>query len=81
MYDAGVALPCVQRIVYGASPLSAETVAKMRKMFSLSSLRTCYGLTEAGGPVAITLSNEITNKNLGFPAPMVMLKVSSLSYN
>lgn len=75
IHAVGAVLPSVGTVITGASPLSTETVATMTRLFSLSSLRTCYGLTEAGGPVTITPRNEIASTNLGFPAAMVQLKV------
>ncbi|KAL1421029.1 hypothetical protein MTO96_004386 [Rhipicephalus appendiculatus] len=53
-------------------PALAEEFANT---FRLKDFRSCYGMTEAGGFLAVPPSGEVSGTNQGFPIPAVRMKV------
>ncbi|KAH6947109.1 hypothetical protein HPB50_017091 [Hyalomma asiaticum] len=73
----GTAVPSLRKVASVGYCLPASIRDTVRRAFRLTWLRPCYGLTEACGIVAGFKGGQLTSGVLGYPGPMVQIKVIS----
>ncbi|EEC08924.1 hypothetical protein IscW_ISCW006054 [Ixodes scapularis] len=77
MHKTGTTLEHVVKISVAGSTLTESLALKAGAVFrNLISFRSVYALTESGGIVVAPPQREINYTDLGFPAPMVEVKVN-----
>jgi long-chain acyl-CoA synthetase len=64
-------------IVYGGSPMSSETIYKLKKHFTNAHLHNAYGATETSSPATIMPQsyNERKLDSIGLPVPVGEIKI------
>ncbi|KAL1474145.1 hypothetical protein MTO96_038202, partial [Rhipicephalus appendiculatus] len=72
------AVPSLRKVVSVGYCLPSSIRDAVQRAFTLTWLRPCYGLTEACGIVAGFLDGQLTSGVLGYPGPMVQMKVCAL---
>ncbi|KAH8027463.1 hypothetical protein HPB51_006016 [Rhipicephalus microplus] len=78
MLRTGTKLPSIKTINVGGTVLTDTFARKILAAFDgVHSLRNHYGMSESCGVLCSPPKGEISSGNVGFPAPMVELKVRS----
>ncbi|KAH8019079.1 hypothetical protein HPB51_016717 [Rhipicephalus microplus] len=71
-------VPSLRKVVSIGYGLPASIRATVKRAFTLTWLGSCYGLTEACGVVAGFLDGQLASSILGYPGPLVQMKVRAL---
>ncbi|KAH7983276.1 hypothetical protein HPB52_010601 [Rhipicephalus sanguineus] len=74
-------VPSLRKVASIGYCLHASIRDAVQRAFTLTWLRPCYGLTEACGVVAGFFDGQLTSGVLGYPGPMVQMKVLDLESN
>lgn len=74
-------VPSLRKVVSIGYGLPASIRATVKRAFTLTWLGSCYGLTEACGVVAGFLDGQLASSILGYPGPLVQMKVLDLDSN
>lgn len=77
----GTAVPSLRKMASVGYCLPASTRDAVLRAFTLTWLRPTYGLTEACGIVAAYVDGQFSSSILGYPGPMVQMKVLDLESN
>ncbi|XP_065289384.1 uncharacterized protein [Dermacentor albipictus] len=77
----GTAVPSLRKVASVGYCLPASTRDAVQRAFTLTWLRPGYGLTEACGIVAAFIDGNFSSNVLGYPGPMVQMKVLDLESN
>ncbi|XP_037520506.2 uncharacterized protein LOC119397140 [Rhipicephalus sanguineus] len=74
--------PSVRKLNVGGTVLTCSLADRLRAAFpGLRCLRNLYGMSESCSVLCSPPTDEISAANIGFPAPMVELKVRNLIWN
>ncbi|KAL1418487.1 hypothetical protein MTO96_025871 [Rhipicephalus appendiculatus] len=71
----------LRRIIIAGSGTPPALAEELASTFQLDELRSCYGMTEAGGFMTLPPKGEVSGTNAGFPIPGARMKVISPAGN
>ncbi|KAH7963397.1 hypothetical protein HPB52_020905 [Rhipicephalus sanguineus] len=65
----------LRRIIIVGSVTPPALAEELASTFQLDELRSCYGMSEAGGFMAVPPKGEVSGTNAGFPIPGARMKI------
>ncbi|KAH7967183.1 hypothetical protein HPB49_023355 [Dermacentor silvarum] len=69
---------CLRKLLVIGTSTPAALAEELVNTFKLDEFRSGYGMTEAGGFLAVPPSGEVSGTNQGFPVPSTKMKVYNL---
>ncbi|XP_049518762.1 uncharacterized protein LOC125943472 [Dermacentor silvarum] len=69
---------CLRKLLVIGTSTPSALAEELVNTFKLDELRSGYGLTKAGGFLAVPPSGEVSGTNQGFPVPSTKMKVYNL---